>query len=89
MLGIIGFFIIPILPVGYSFCVEIAHPVGEAQALGVMITFAQLLSTGMGTLIAIMLDDTEKDPLKMESLFIITGLAVGGFFFSLLIRGKL
>jgi hypothetical protein len=40
MLALIGFCLIPILPVGYSFAVQLAHPVGEAQAIGIMNTFA-------------------------------------------------
>ena len=87
MLALIGAFIIPILPVGYSFAVEVAYPVGEAQALGVMITLAQISSTGMGAVLSTML--ATEPPMRYESLYAIIGIAVAGFLCSIPVRQKL
>ena len=38
-----GFFILPILPIGYSFAVEITYPVSEVMSNGTMMLVAQLL----------------------------------------------
>ena len=40
-----GFFILPILPIGYSFAVEITYPVSEVMSNGTMMLVAQLLGT--------------------------------------------
>lgn len=41
-IGIMGFFILPILPVGYNFACEITYPVSEVMSNGVMMLSAQL-----------------------------------------------
>ena len=38
----VGFFILPILPVGYSFIVEVTHPVSEIMSTGVMMCLGQI-----------------------------------------------
>ena len=37
-----GFFILPILPVGFSFIVEITHPVSEIMSTGLMMSLGQI-----------------------------------------------
>ena len=38
-----GFFTLPLIPIGYSFCVELTHPVSEPISNGIMMLFAQLV----------------------------------------------
>lgn len=49
-IAFMGFFLIPIIPIGYSFSVELTYPVSEAMSNGVMVFFSQIL----GTLITIL-----------------------------------
>ena len=37
---ITGFFTLPLIPIGYSFCVELTHPVSEAISNGIMMLFS-------------------------------------------------
>lgn len=41
-IGVMGFFILPILPVGYNFACEITYPVSEVMSNGIMMLMAQL-----------------------------------------------
>lgn len=44
-IAILGLFLIPIIPISYSFSVELTHPVSEAMSNGVMVFFSQLVGT--------------------------------------------
>lgn len=39
-IAFLGFFMIPIIPIGYSFSVELTHPVSEAMSNGLMVFFS-------------------------------------------------
>jgi len=39
-LAVLGFFMIPIIPLGYSFSVELTYPVSEAMSNGLMVFFS-------------------------------------------------
>lgn len=36
----LGFFILPVIPVGYSFSIELTYPVSEVMSNGIIILFA-------------------------------------------------
>lgn len=44
-IAVLGLFLIPIIPIGYSFSIELTHPVSEAMSNGVMVFFSQIVGT--------------------------------------------
>ena len=46
-IAVLGFFILPIIPVGYGFCSELTFPVSEAMSNGIMGLFSQLMGTAV------------------------------------------
>jgi hypothetical protein len=54
-IALLGFFLIPIIPIGYGFSVELTYPVSEALSNGLMVFFSQIVGTcitTLGTIIA-------------------------------------
>lgn len=51
-----GFFLIAVLPVGYSFAVDLTHPVSESMTTGFVMTFATIWGSGFSYLSAYILD---------------------------------
>lgn len=43
-LALFGFFIVPIQPLGLSFCCEISHPVSEAMSNGIILLSAEMVA---------------------------------------------
>lgn len=41
----LGVFVLPIIPLGYSFSVELTYPVSEPMSNGIMILISQLVGT--------------------------------------------
>ena len=48
----LGFFLIPVLPVGYSFASEITYPASEVMSNGNMMLVAELIGSGLTTLLS-------------------------------------
>ena len=46
-IALLGASLVPIIPLGFSFSVELTHPVSEAMSNGVIVFTAQLLGFGM------------------------------------------
>ena len=46
-IAVLGFFILPIIPVGYGFCSELTFPVSEAMSNGIMGLFSQVMGTAV------------------------------------------
>ena len=67
-----GFFILPILPIGYSFAVEITYPVSEVMSNGTMMLVAQL----MGTLLTAITSEIHAYHAKLVAPFLIVVVAV-------------
>ena len=44
-MAVVGFFTLPMLPVGYAFGVEVSYPVSQAMSNGIMTFFMQIVST--------------------------------------------
>ena len=44
-ISLLGFFILPMIPIGYSFSVELTYPVSEAMSNGLMVFFSQIIGT--------------------------------------------
>lgn len=65
-IAFVGFFVLPIFPVGYSFSVELTYPVSEAMSNGGMMLFSQLLGVGITFLATVIAD---KEPLYCCWLF--------------------
>ena len=65
-IAVVGFFVLPIFPVGYSFSVELTYPVSEAMSNGGMMLFSQLLGVGITFLATVIAD---KQPLYCCWLF--------------------
>ena len=65
-LAILGAVLVPIVPLGFSFSVELTHPVSEAMSNGVIVLAAQLLGFFM-TYIGTVLADTE--PIYCVAMF--------------------
>lgn len=62
----LGFFILPIIPVGYSFSIELTYPVSEVMSNGIIMLFSQFIGTivtYVGTVVA------QKDPLYVVMIF--------------------
>ena len=49
-IAILGIFILPIIPVGFSFSVELTYPVSEPMSNGLMMFFSQIIGTGITVL---------------------------------------
>ena len=45
--ALLGAFLVPVVPLGFSFSVELTHPVSEAMSNGIIALMAQLLGFGM------------------------------------------
>ena len=74
-IGLFGFFLIPIIPVCYSFSVELTYPVSEAMSNGCMMLISQLFSV-LGTILATKLADSQPN---MCIYLFVTMMAVGCF----------
>ena len=59
-IGLAGFFIVPIMPVAFSFAVELTFPVSEAMSNGTMGLFSQVLGV-LETILATKLADEDPD----------------------------
>lgn len=68
-MGALGFFLLPILPVGYSFGSELTYPISETMSNGVLSLFAQLAGTGITSISTKLID---KDP--MYACYLMTAL---------------
>ena len=68
-MGALGFFLLPILPVGYSFGSELTYPISETMSNGVLSLFAQLVGTGITSICTKLID---KEPIY--SIYLMTAL---------------
>ena len=84
-MGIMGFFLIAIMPVGYSYAIELTHPVSEVMSNGVIQVISQVTSTGF-SLYGSWVSEND-DPKKCVLLFI--GLFSFSFIISFLIKEDL
>ena len=60
-LALFGFFLIAVLPVGYSFAVDLTHPVSESMTTGFVMTFATIWGSFFSYISAYILDIELKD----------------------------
>jgi len=67
-IAFLGFFLLPIIPVGYSFAIEMTFPVSEAMSNGIMMLFSQIIGSGV-TVGATVLSGI--DPLYCVDLFLV------------------
>lgn len=44
-IGILGVFVLPMIPIGYSFSVELTYPVSEAMSNGFMVFISQIIGS--------------------------------------------
>ena len=44
-ISLVGFFLLPIIPLGYGFSIELTYPVSEAMSNGVLMLFSQILGS--------------------------------------------
>lgn len=66
--GVLGFFVISIIPIGYSFSVELTYPVSEVMSNGLILVLSKLL----GAILTIYGTDlTQKQPLLVIIIFAI------------------
>jgi hypothetical protein len=66
--GVLGFFVISIIPIGYSFSVELTYPVSEVMSNGLILVLSKLL----GAILTIYGTDlTQKQPHLVIIIFAI------------------
>jgi MFS transporter, FLVCR family, feline leukemia virus subgroup C receptor-related protein len=63
----IGFFLLPIIPIGYSYAIELTYPVSESMSNGVLMMFSQIVGSVV-TFTASILSDI--NPIAVVGLFI-------------------
>ena len=68
-IAILGIFILPIIPVGFAFSVELTYPVSEAMSNGLMMFFSQLIGTGI-TFVATSVAGTQPQKQYCTIMFI-------------------
>mmetsp|Transcript_11360 Transcript_11360/g.19148 ORF Transcript_11360/g.19148 Transcript_11360/m.19148 type:complete len:448 (-) Transcript_11360:58-1401(-) len=66
-IALLGFFILPIIPVGYSFAIELTYPASEAMSNGILMLLSQIVGSGVTYGATVM---SEKEPLDCVYLFL-------------------
>lgn len=72
-LALIGFSVIPIIPISYSFAVELTFPTPEAMSNGMMILPSQIYGASLGVVAGIICDlpeDKKMGPMYATTLFL-------------------
>lgn len=72
-LAFVGFSVIPIIPISYSFAVELTFPTPEAMSNGMMILPSQIYGATLGVVAGIVCqssDDPKMGPLYATTLFL-------------------
>jgi FLVCR family feline leukemia virus subgroup C receptor-related protein len=80
----LGFFLLPIIPVGYSFASEITFPISEAMSNGLMIMSSQLCAIILTPLVTWII---KKDPISC--LYYYMGLTVFAIVLSIFVKENL
>lgn len=64
-----GFFTLPVIPLGYSFSVELTYPVSEAMSNGIMVLVSQIVGTSVTYLGGYLSHMNEDGPMYVIGLF--------------------
>jgi MFS family permease len=94
-LALVGFTVIPIIPISYGFAVELTFPVPEAMSNGMMILPSQIIGALMGVLAGFICglfpkDDPEEWKKGPKYTVVLFGIcAFIGFFSSIFIKEEL
>lgn len=73
---ILGFFIIPIIPILLELANEVCFPIGEATVTGFIYTVAHIVSFCLGSLFSLILDSTKDNNEKMGSIYVLICFAL-------------
>lgn len=84
-LGLLGLSVVPCIGVGFSFCAEIAYPIGEAMSCGTM----QVVSSIISTLLTLVFNFLLGKFNGFTALTFLGGVAVVGSIISLFVREML
>jgi hypothetical protein len=68
-IALFGFFILPIIPVGYSFSIELTYPVSEVMSNGIIMLFSQFMGTILTTVGTNLASSKPHGPLNIIYLF--------------------
>ena len=79
-----GFFILPIIPVGYSFSIELTFPVSEAMSNGIIMLFSQIVGTGVTYVSTKLIADS-----PFSGLYLFAAMIAFSCFSSLMIKEDL
>ena len=83
-IAIVGFFILPIIPVGYSFSIELTFPVSEAMSNGIIMLFSQIVGTGVTYISTILIAESPT-----SGLYLFISMIALSCFCSLMIKEDL
>ena len=83
-IAVMGFFILPIIPVGYSFSIELTFPVSEAMSNGIIMLFSQIVGTGVTYVSTGLITNS-----PFSGLYLFMGLIALSCFCSLMIKEDL
>jgi FLVCR family feline leukemia virus subgroup C receptor-related protein len=84
-MGIMGFFLIAVMPIGYSYAIELSFPVSEVMSNGLMQMISQICSTVCSLVGSKVAENGE--PTNCVLIFI--GLFLTGFLLSFLVKEDL
>ena len=88
--GILGFLLLPIIPVGYSFGAELTYPISEAMSNGVMIMFSQIAASALTPAITWVIDKcSDNDTKPFPVLYTYIALVSVGCLISLILKEDL
>ena len=88
--GVLGFLLLPIIPVGYAFGAELTYPISEAMSNGVMIMFSQIAASALTPAITWVIDkSTDNDKLPYPVLYTYIALVFLGCLISLILKEDL
>ena len=68
-ISLIGFFLLPIMAIGYSFCAELAYPNSDSLSSGMMMLLSQIFGVGVSYLATFFIEAL-KQPLAAVALFL-------------------
>jgi sugar phosphate permease len=83
-IAVMGFFILPIIPVGYSFSIELTFPVSEAMSNGIIMLFSQIVGTGVTYVSTNLIAQS-----PFSGLYLFAGMIAFSCFCSLMIKEDL
>lgn len=86
-IGVVGIFVVPIIPVSYAFAVELTYPIDETVSNGMMLMVSQIFGTLLGLFATVICTSFDKGSVYTIGLFFISSIIA--FCFSIFIKEEL